>query len=81
MLHRFEATARVDAGQRERRVDGTALQLVSVLLTDAGPVIDEDGRERRRPDAISYLRPSEARALAIALLALADHAEQTEDRA
>jgi hypothetical protein len=73
--HRFEAHATIRAGERERRVDGSGLQLVRVVLTDAGTVAAPDGSEHQRPDVICPLRPSEARQLAERLLALAAHAE------
>ena len=34
--HRFEIRARVEGGMSERRVDGSALQLVTVCLSDEG---------------------------------------------
>jgi hypothetical protein len=75
-LHRFEATAVIKPGEHERRVDGTAIGLVRVVLTDNGPVIADrgDGPEYHRPDVVCPLRPDEARALAARLLELADHA-------
>jgi mannitol-1-phosphate/altronate dehydrogenase len=75
-VQRFEVRADVDPREVERRVDRSLLQLVTVMLTDAGAVIDEDGRERRRPDVVVHLRPSEATELARRLLALAEHAER-----
>ena len=43
--HRWEAQARVEDGMTEGRVDGSALQLVTVCLSDdgAGEVSDELG--------------------------------------
>jgi hypothetical protein len=73
--HRFEAHATINPGERERRVDGTGLQLVRVVLTDDGTVVAADGTEHQRPDVICPLRPSEARQLATQLLALATQAE------
>jgi len=77
---RFDATATIRPGERERRIDGSGLQLVRVVLSDDGPVVAPDGTERRRPDVICQLRPSEARQLAERLLALAARAEQASQR-
>jgi hypothetical protein len=41
--HRFEIQARLESGMSERRVDGSALQLVTVCLCDEG-----GGRGERR---------------------------------
>ncbi len=79
-LHRYEAGARIEPGQTEALIDRSLLQLVTLALTDAGPVIDEQGRERRRPDVVSHLRPTEARELALRLLSLAEHAELHSER-
>ena len=58
--HRFEAHAAVKPGERERRVDGTSVRLVRVVLSDGGTVVDPtDGRERQRPDVVCALRPSQ----------------------
>jgi hypothetical protein len=79
-LHRFEAHATITPGEHEHTVDGTPLQLVRIVLTDAGPVLADGGNgpEQRRPDVVCPLRPSEARALAARLLELADHATATQ---
>lgn len=76
--HRFEIEARVEDGMSERRIDGSALQLVTVCLCDegAGEVSDFDGEPVARPPVVSYLRPGEARALAFCLLELAELAER-----
>jgi hypothetical protein len=78
-LHRFEAHATITPGEHEHTIDGTALQLVRIVLTDNGPVIADGGAgpEHRRPDVVCPLRPSEARALAARLLELADRAIAT----
>ena len=75
-LHRFEAHATIEPGEHERDLDHERIQLVRVVLTDAGPVIANggDGPEIYRPDVVCLLRPSEARGLAARLLELADHA-------
>lgn len=61
--HRFEIRARLEGGMSERRVDGSALQLVTVCLSDegAGEVSDALGEPLARPPVVSYLRPGEAR--------------------
>jgi hypothetical protein len=75
--HRFETQARVEDGMTEGRVDGSALQLVTVCLSDgSGEVSDELGEPVTRTPVVSYLRPSEARELAFALLELAELAER-----
>jgi hypothetical protein len=76
--HRFEIRARVEDGMTEGRVDGSALQLVTVCLCDegAGEVSDFHGEPVRRPPVVSYLRPGGARALAFCLLELAELAER-----
>jgi hypothetical protein len=79
-LHRFEARATPKPGEHEPNLAGERVQLVRVVLTDDGPVIADggDGPTRHRPDVIRALHPSDARALAARLLALADHATSTE---
>jgi hypothetical protein len=72
--HRYEAHAKL-AGERELVTDGHLIELITLTLTDAGPVAGLDGSEHHRPDVICPLRPSQARTLAGRLLALADHAE------
>jgi hypothetical protein len=75
--HRFEAQARVEDGMSEGRIDGSALQLVTVCLSDgSGEVNNELGAPVTRVPVVSYLRPSEARELAFELLELAELAEQ-----
>jgi hypothetical protein len=66
----------------EGLVGGGALQLVTVCLSDdgSGEISDEQGRPVvPAPSVVSYLRPSEARALAFELLGLAEHAERRSD--
>jgi hypothetical protein len=74
--HRFYAQAAITDGEHERRIDGSVLQLVRVVLGDQGPVSASDGIDYQRRDVICALRPGEARALARRLLALADDADQ-----
>jgi len=77
-LYRWGARARLEDGMTEHRVDGSALQLVTVCLTDdgAGEVGNELGEPVLRPPVLTYLRPSEARELAFCLLELAELAER-----
>jgi hypothetical protein len=77
---RFEAFARIEAGQSATRVDQSRMQLVTVALTDFGPVIAADGREHTRPEVVCHLPPTEARELAFDLLCLAEHAERPAQR-
>ncbi|MCP9492049.1 MAG: hypothetical protein MSC31_19560 [Solirubrobacteraceae bacterium MAG38_C4-C5] len=72
--HRYEARADIVAGECELAVKGGLMQLVTLTLTDAGPITLPDGTDEHRPDVICPLRASEARALAGRLLELADHA-------
>jgi hypothetical protein len=79
--HRFEIQARLEDRVTERRVDGRALALVTVCLTDegAGEVSDSRGEPLLRPPVVSHLRPGEARALAFELLELAELAERRSE--
>ena len=77
---RYEAHAAIRPGEHERRIDGSDLQLVRVVLTDGATVVAPDNTERRRPDVSCPLRPSEARQLAAQLLALATQAEEITPR-
>ena len=72
--HRYEARAEIVPGECELAIKGGLIQLVTLTLTDAGPITLDDGTDRERPDVICPLRPSEARALAGQLLELAEHA-------
>ncbi len=66
----------------EGRIDGSALQLVTVCLSDegAGEVSDEQGRPvAPAPPVVSHLRPSEARELAFCLLELAELSERRSE--
>jgi hypothetical protein len=72
--HRYEARADIVPGECELSVDGRPLQLVTLTLTDAGPVTRPDGSDHERPDVICPLRAREARALAGRLIELADQA-------
>lgn len=74
-MHRYEARADVVAGECELCVDGRRSQLVTLTLTDAGPITKPDGSDHERPDVICPLRTGEARALADRLTRLADEAD------
>jgi len=76
-MHRYQARAKIASGERERMVDGHPAQLVTLTLTDAGPVTTPDGTDHQRPDVICPLRTSEARSLAGRLIELADQAQAT----
>jgi hypothetical protein len=75
--HRYEARADIVAGECELGVDGRLSQLVTLTLTDAGPVTRPDGTDYERPDVICPLRAGEARALADQLTRLANEARDT----
>ena len=75
--HRYEARADVVAGECELAVDGRLSQLVTLTLTDAGPLTRPDGSDYERADVICPLRAGEARALADRLTRLADDADRT----
>jgi hypothetical protein len=78
--HRWEARARVEDGMTEGRIDGSALQLVTICLLDRFGVADERGAPLPpRPPVVSHLRPSEARALAFCLLELAELADRRSE--
>lgn len=73
-MHRYEAHADIVPGDCELSVNGRLMQLVTLTLTDAGPITMPDGTDHQQPDVICHLHASEARALADRLLALADQA-------
>lgn len=77
-MHRYEARADVVPGECELSVGGRLIQLVTLTLTDAGPITMPDGTDHQAPDVICPLRSSEARALADRLLELADQAQHTQ---
>ncbi len=66
---RLDCQAFIEPGAREALIDGTRAQLVTLRLGD-GP-----GSEHPQPAVRALLRAAEARALAFALLTLAEHAE------
>jgi hypothetical protein len=76
---RWDITAVLEDGQTEHLIDGSSLQLVTVILSDPPPD-PEDPRIRSRPSTAVTLRPAEARELAFELLALAEHAEWASGR-
>jgi hypothetical protein len=77
---RWEAQARLEDGMAELRLDGGALQLVTVCLLDGPGVVDELGEPVVRPPVVSHLRPDEARELGFELLVLAELAERRGER-
>jgi hypothetical protein len=76
--YRYEARADIVPGECELSVGGRLTQLITLMLTDAGPITMPDGSDHQCPDVICPLRACEARALAGRLLELAD---QTHTRA
>ncbi len=75
-MHRYEARADIVPGECELGVGGRLMQLVTLTLTDAGPITMPDGTDHQCPDVICPLRANEARALAGRLLELADQAHR-----
>lgn len=75
--HRYEARADVVSGECELALDGSLIQLITLTLTDDGPITMPDGSDHRRPDVICPLRVCQARWLAGRLLELADQAHLT----
>jgi hypothetical protein len=67
---RWDITAQIEGGQTEHLVDGSSLQLISVVLSDPPPDPDDPPIRWRAP-AVVTLRPRQARELAFELLALA----------
>lgn len=76
-MHRYEARADIVPGKCEHGVGGRPIQLVTLTMTDAGPVTMPDGTDIQRPDVICPLCTSEARSLGALLLQLADQAQAT----
>ncbi len=67
----------------EGRVGCSALQLVTICLSDdgAGEITDEVGRPVvPASPVVSHLRPSDARALTFCLLELAELADRRSER-
>jgi hypothetical protein len=79
--HRSPTQARLEDGMTEGRIDGGALQLVTVCLSDHGVEVSDqlDRPVTPAPPVVSYLRPSEARALAFELLELAELADRRSE--
>lgn len=75
--HRYEARADIVPGECELGINGHVIELVTLTLTDAGPITMPDGSDHQCPDVICPLRASEARALAGRLIELADQAHHT----
>jgi hypothetical protein len=78
--HHWDIAAEIEPGQTEGRVDGSALQLVTVIMSDPPPDPDVHPPVRRQLPAAVTLRPTEARELAFRLLELAEHAERGSER-
>jgi hypothetical protein len=80
--YRSKALARLD-GMSESGIGGGCLELVTVCLSGgrAGGLVDEHGSPAPPPaqPVVSYLRPSEVRALAFCLLELAELAERRSE--
>ncbi len=77
--HRSRTQARLESGMTEGLIGGRSLQLVTVCLSEdgVGEISDDQGRPLPpEPPVVSYLRPSEARALAFELLELAERADR-----
>ncbi|MCA1680154.1 MAG: hypothetical protein LC790_15805 [Actinobacteria bacterium] len=75
--HRYQAHADIVPGECELSVDGRLTQLITLTLTDAGPITRPDGSDYERPGVICPLRVCEARSLAGRLTRLADQADDT----
>jgi len=73
--YRTDAQAMLDPGARERVIDGSHIQLVTVELNDSGEHTDQRGQPIDRPAVRCELRTTEARLLAYTLLALAERAD------
>ncbi|MBA3747900.1 MAG: hypothetical protein H0W96_10485 [Solirubrobacterales bacterium] len=76
--HRYEAHATIVPGACELAVGGHLIALVTLTLTDAGPVTTSDGTDHQRSDVICPLRVYEARSLAGRLIELAEQAQATQ---
>jgi hypothetical protein len=70
----FEVSAVIEPGEFELGLDGSRVQLVRVVLTEAGPLTRDDGSEYRRPGVVCSLRPKEARELGLRLFESAHEA-------
>lgn len=75
--YRMEARIRLKPGESASRVHGGRLQLIRLVLTDEGPLAQEDGTTIEQPEVVCTMRPEEARRRAVELLQAAGRAEQT----
>ena len=73
--YRFDVTAEVLPGRRERLVGPGSMQLVTLRLFNGPGVVDEHGQPSTAAGAFTDLRPSQARLLADQLLDCAQRAE------
>ena len=73
--HRNEARVRIKPGETASILGGGSLQLIRLVLTDEGPLTQEDGSTIEQPEVICTMRPEEARRRAIELLQAAERAE------
>jgi hypothetical protein len=74
--YRLEAHVTIKHGETEGRLHGGNIQVVRVVLTDAGPYEREDGTIINPPDVICTMRPEDARRLALRALQAAERAER-----
>ena len=68
--HRSDICALIDPGQRVALWEGGSTQLVSVVMSDDPPVLEQ------RAPSLCTLSCDEARELAFELLSLAEHADR-----
>ncbi len=73
--YRNEARVKIKIGETASLVGGGGLQLIRLVLTDEGPLAQEDGSIIEQPEVICTMRPEEARRRAIELLHAAERAE------
>jgi hypothetical protein len=73
--HRYQAHADIVPLKRDPRIDKHPFALITLTLTDTGPITVPD-TDHERADVICSLRPSQARALAHRLTRLAERAGQ-----
>ncbi len=78
--HRLGVEVAVEPDEPGGRVDGSAVRLVRVVLTENGPVTREDGTTYHRPDVVCPMRPGDARELAGRLAEAATRAEHGSTR-
>lgn len=76
MVRCNEARVRIKPGETASMVGGGGLQLIRLVLTDEGPLAQEDGSTIKQPEVICTMRPEEARRRAIELFQAAERAER-----